>query len=63
MSDVGFGYTIGTGRLYTSFPEFHKSAEELLGRPIFTHEFGDPDIWRELRRAMEDKLLEEVYEV
>jgi len=57
MNDLGFGYTLGTGRLYMSFSEFQLRAEQLLGRPILTHEFGDKDIWVELRREMENQLL------
>lgn len=43
-----------TGRFFGDFREFHAFADKLLGRPIWTHEFGDPDIAKEIHeKAME----------
>jgi hypothetical protein len=53
MSDIGLGYTLGTGRLYCDMAEFHRFAEKLLDRPILTHEFADERVWAELRAAFE----------
>jgi hypothetical protein len=50
---VGLGYTLATGRLFCKFSDFHEFAEELLGRPIFTHEFADKQLWEELRQIFE----------
>ena len=50
---VGVGYTLATGRLFAPMAEFHVFAEVLLGRPILTHEFGEDDLWTELREAFE----------
>ena len=41
-----------TGVLMTSFHEFHKFAEEKLGRPIFTHEFADQVIIDDLKETV-----------
>lgn len=30
-------------RLAMPFSDFHKATEEALGRPVWTHEFADPD--------------------
>jgi hypothetical protein len=38
-----------TGYLIGSFSEMHKYANELFGRPIYTHEFGSEDFSNELR--------------
>lgn len=35
-------------RLCVDFSAFHAGMTELLGRPVYTHEFADPDsLWRE----------------
>lgn len=44
--------------LVNSFHDFHKYAEELLGRPIFTHEFGNKDVAKEIKKASEKDFLE-----
>jgi hypothetical protein len=38
-----------TGFLIGSFSDMHKYANEIFGRPIFTHEFGSEDLANELR--------------
>ena len=35
-----------------SFSDFHSDVERLLGRPVFTHEFGDKEF---------SKLIKELY--
>jgi hypothetical protein len=42
-----------TGYLLSSFSEMHEAAEQLMGHPIFTHEFAD----RSLVNNMKKKLL------
>lgn len=37
-----------TGILMTEWDEFHKFAEELLGRPIYTHEFNEEEVVDEI---------------
>lgn len=48
-------YSIATGRAFAPFGEIHGAAEELLGRPIFTHEFGDEATWELLRNTFEEQ--------
>ncbi len=60
--DTGFGYTIASGKLFCPMDVFHAKAEELLGRSIFTHEFGDTRTWTELRSAFETAALEAIPE-
>lgn len=40
----------------------HELAEELLGRPIFTHEFADPAVATALREAARPLILEIAYD-
>ncbi len=44
-----------SGKRYAPFFDIHEKAEELLGRPIYTHEFADKSIWEEIKT----KLLEQ----
>ena len=53
---AGVGYTLATGRLFAPMDEFHPFCEELLDRPILTHEFGDSHVWAELREAFEARV-------
>jgi hypothetical protein len=62
MVEGGFAYTVATHRLFMGMAEFHRQAEELLGREIWTHEFGMADTWSELAEALEEKLLFEFSE-
>ena len=32
-----------TGKLACKFADFHEDVERRLGRPVFTHQFGDKD--------------------
>lgn len=51
--------TAFTGKmLCPSFAEFHAAIEERLGRPVFTHEFGDAAFSERIREEYrEDALL------
>lgn len=51
-----------TGVSCGPFSDVHKKAEELLGRPIWTHEFGTPDLWEELRNKAMPEFMQVVYE-
>lgn len=47
--------TAFTGKLVCGFPAFHEYVEEIMGRPVFTHEFADKDIAREIEdRSRQD---------
>lgn len=41
--------TAYTGLLIGDFGDFHKHAEELMGRPVWTHEFGAKEMADELK--------------
>jgi hypothetical protein len=41
-----------TGFMACSFSDFHEDVEKLLGRPVYTHEFGDKEF---------SKLIKELY--
>ena len=49
--------TAYTGVLLGEFEEFHKYAEETMGRSIMTHEFGFKIMWNELHAATYDDFL------
>ena len=51
-----------TGTLCGPFSDVHKLAEDLLGRPIFTHEFASPEIWEELREKVKPQFIEICHE-
>ncbi len=46
-----------TGYLMCNFSELHKYVEELMGRPVFTHEFASPDFNKELRKLAHDDFM------
>lgn len=48
-----FGYTLATGRVYQPISEFHRDCEKLMDRPIWTHEFGNDELWKEMREEFE----------
>jgi hypothetical protein len=41
--------TAYTSILFGNFNDFHKYAEELCGRPIFTHEFASEPLMKRLK--------------
>lgn len=44
-----------TGYLCGDFNEFHKYIEELLGRPVYTHELADEELCKKIKElAKED---------
>jgi hypothetical protein len=48
-----------TGFLLTnSFADVHKFCEDLLGRPIWTHEFADEKVQREIQEKCKPLILE-----
>lgn len=46
-----------TGILIGNFSEMHKYAEQLLQRPIFTHELIDENLWAKLKELAKPDLL------
>ena len=43
-----------TGYLLCDFPAVHKYVEEKLGRPIWTHEFADEELFKEIQDKCRD---------
>jgi len=46
-----------TGIACGPFSDVHEKAEQLLGRPIFTHEFAGKAIWEQLKIAVRDEFF------
>lgn len=46
-----------TGVLMIRFNEVHKYIEKILGRPVWTHELADKNIWDEIREKTEEDFL------
>lgn len=44
--------------LTNDFADVHKFCEELLERPIFTHEFADKKVWEQIKAKCEPLILE-----
>ena len=47
-----------TGFMACKFSDFHEEVEKRLGRPIWTHQFADPDLWDEVKAAFRDDFVE-----
>jgi hypothetical protein len=56
--DARFGYTLASGRLFMEMADFQEGLEELLERPVFTHEMGSKDFWAEAKEAFEAMAVE-----
>ena len=46
-----------TGILMCDFGEFQAYVEELLGRPVFPHEMGTPDVWEKIKKKSHDEFM------
>jgi len=46
-----------TGRMIGSFSEFHKYAEKIMERPIFTHEFASKQLEAEIKEKSKQDFL------
>jgi hypothetical protein len=49
--------TAYTGILSGAFSEFHKYAERLAGRPVYTHELADKEVWAQLKERSKPDFL------
>jgi hypothetical protein len=49
--------TAYTGVYLCDLLSFYKYAEELMGRPVFTHEPYDLDMWEELKSLSRDDFI------
>lgn len=43
--------TAYTGILLGDFDKAHEYIEEILGRPVLSHELGNSDVWVEIKEA------------
>lgn len=46
-----------TGVLMCDFNDVHKYIEYLLGRPVWTHELSDEDLWKEIKEKAKPDFL------
>ena len=46
-----------TGFLLGEFSDLHEYVEGILGRPVFTHEFGDKTVTREIKEKSYDDFI------
>ena len=51
-----------TGFLAGPFGDVHELAEQRLGRPIWAHEFANPDVVEQLKVAVTDDFLSSCYQ-
>lgn len=49
------GVTMLTG---DKFQIFHKYIEDIMGRPVWTHELGDESVWNEIKEKSKDDFIE-----
>ena len=49
-----------TGFLMCEVSDMHKYVEEIMGRPVFTHEMGDKDTAEKIRHAAGDDFREAI---
>ena len=49
------GVTMLTG---DKFSIFHKYIEDILGRPIWTHELADLSVWKEIEEKLKKDFLD-----
>ena len=40
------------------FNIFHEYIEQILGRPVWTHELGDESVWNEIKEKSKDDFIE-----
>ena len=49
--------------LAPDFSQVHKFCEDTLGRPIWTHEFADQDVQKEIREKLRPQIMELVQNI
>lgn len=50
-----------TGVCFGPFSDIHELAEEVMGRPIWTHEFASEEMFKQLREKLRPRIEEIVY--
>jgi hypothetical protein len=51
-----------TGFLLGSFSELHKYVEEIMGRPVWTHEMGNKDTFDKIKELAKNDFINIVVE-
>lgn len=46
-----------TGTVIARFSDFHKDVEKRIGRPVFTHEFGNKDMEKQIKELYKEDFL------
>ena len=46
-----------TGVSCGPFEDVHETVERVLGRPVFTHEMANKDVWREVKEKIKPEFL------
>ena len=46
-----------TGFSCGPFDDIHQKIEQLLGRPVFTHEMANSELWKEVKTKVEPEYL------
>jgi hypothetical protein len=49
--------TAYTGIGCCKFSDFHKYTEEIMGEPIWTHEFANAELWEQLKEKTKESFL------
>lgn len=47
--------SLSTGWLLCKFSDMHEAAEFLMGHPIWTHHFGNKELWKEMQRTIAEQ--------
>lgn len=47
-----------TGKLMCDFGDAHEYIEKKLGRPVYTHELADKNIWKEIEEKSKEDFLD-----
>lgn len=47
-----------TGYMFSSFNDLHEYAEEVMGQPIFSHEFANEEFMKQLHEKSNQEFLE-----
>ncbi len=55
--EIGAIVTARTGLLCGNFSDFHEYAEKLMGNPIWTHQFADPETSAKIAEAAQADFL------
>lgn len=50
--------TAYTGIGMSKFDDFHEYVEEIMGRPVWTHELARKEVWEELKELSKAEFLE-----